>query len=219
AGRRTRCPRHSRSRSERRLVHYSTAPGPSQDRPTPHRNRPYSPPCPSRRHHQEGPRQNLRAAGRRRHCRRADRCRQRHRSCRRHRCQRQYPCPSPPSIAPHTTTSASAHEHSTHPANPKPVIAVLLGKRDGEGRGVTRLVHDLVTQAGGSISAEHGIGQSKLGELTRLGDPARLGAMRAIKQALDPKGIIKPDKLVPPFGPTQESASTELREALREHSD
>ena len=76
---------------------------------------------------------------------------------------------------------------------------------DAEGRAVTRLVHDLVTEAGGSISAEHGIGQSKLGELARLGDPARLGAMRAIKQALDPKGIMNPGKLVPPFGLAQES--------------
>jgi FAD/FMN-containing dehydrogenase len=60
------------------------------------------------------------------------------------------------------------------------------------------MVHDLVTAAGGSISAEHGIGQMRLGELARLGDPARLGAMRAIKQALDPHGIMNPGKLVPP---------------------
>ena len=62
---------------------------------------------------------------------------------------------------------------------------------------VTTLVHDLVTEAGGSISAEHGIGQMKLAELTRLGGIARLQAMRAIKRALDPKGIMNPGKLVP----------------------
>lgn len=61
---------------------------------------------------------------------------------------------------------------------------------------VTRFVHDLVTSAGGSISAEHGIGQTRLDELERLSDPARLGAMRAIKQALDPLGIMNPGKLV-----------------------
>jgi FAD/FMN-containing dehydrogenase len=66
------------------------------------------------------------------------------------------------------------------------------------GAAVTAFVHDLVTSAGGSISAEHGIGQMKLAELARLGDPARLAAMRAIKQALDPKGIMNPGKLVPP---------------------
>jgi FAD/FMN-containing dehydrogenase len=64
---------------------------------------------------------------------------------------------------------------------------------------VTRLVHDLVGEAGGSISAEHGIGQSKLAELARTAGPARLAALRAIKQALDPAGIMNPGKLVPPL--------------------
>jgi FAD/FMN-containing dehydrogenase len=61
---------------------------------------------------------------------------------------------------------------------------------------ITRLVDDLVTAAAGSISAEHGIGQMKLEELERLASPARLGAMRAIKHALDPLGIMNPGKLV-----------------------
>jgi FAD/FMN-containing dehydrogenase len=68
---------------------------------------------------------------------------------------------------------------------------------DTAGAEVTRLVHDLVAAAGGSISAEHGIGQAKVAELARLADPARLGALRAIKRALDPKGIMNPGKLVP----------------------
>jgi FAD/FMN-containing dehydrogenase len=62
---------------------------------------------------------------------------------------------------------------------------------------ISRMVHDLVTLAGGSISAEHGIGQMKLAELERLAPPARIHAMRAIKQALDPLGIMNPGKLVP----------------------
>jgi FAD/FMN-containing dehydrogenase len=66
-----------------------------------------------------------------------------------------------------------------------------------EGGAVTCFVHDLVTDAGGSISAEHGIGQMKLGELERLGGAGRLAAMRAIKQALDPHNIMNPGKLVP----------------------
>ncbi|HEY5713466.1 MAG TPA: FAD-binding oxidoreductase [Allosphingosinicella sp.] len=68
---------------------------------------------------------------------------------------------------------------------------------EDEGHLVSAFVHDLVTQAGGSISAEHGIGQMKVAELARLGDPARLGAMRAIKAALDPRNIMNPGKLVP----------------------
>jgi FAD/FMN-containing dehydrogenase len=62
---------------------------------------------------------------------------------------------------------------------------------------VTRLVHDLVGEAGGSISAEHGIGRSKLAELQRTAEPARLAALRAIKRALDPAGIMNPGKLLP----------------------
>jgi FAD/FMN-containing dehydrogenase len=73
-----------------------------------------------------------------------------------------------------------------------------------EAPGITRFVHDLVVALGGSISAEHGIGQMKIGELARLGPPARLAAMRAIKQALDPLGLFNPGKLVPlaPVPPT-----------------
>ena len=58
------------------------------------------------------------------------------------------------------------------------------------------LVHDLVDAAGGSISAEHGIGQMKRDELARLSDPVRMASLRAIKQALDPKGIMNPGKLL-----------------------
>ena len=50
--------------------------------------------------------------------------------------------------------------------------------------------------AGGSISAEHGIGQMKVDELERLAAPARLATIRAIKAALDPNAILNPGKLV-----------------------
>jgi FAD/FMN-containing dehydrogenase len=53
-------------------------------------------------------------------------------------------------------------------------------------------VHDLVHEMGGSVSAEHGIGRLKTGDLARYGDPAKLAAMRAIKRALDPAGIMNP---------------------------
>jgi FAD/FMN-containing dehydrogenase len=73
-----------------------------------------------------------------------------------------------------------------------------------EAPSVTAFVHDLTVAAGGSISAEHGIGQMRLAELARLSDPARLGAMRAIKAALDPAGIMNPGKLVPPLANAQD---------------
>jgi len=68
---------------------------------------------------------------------------------------------------------------------------------DSEGAEITEFVHDLVTAAGGSISAEHGIGQLKRAEFARLAPPGRIHALRAIKQALDPLGIMNPGKLVP----------------------
>ncbi len=66
----------------------------------------------------------------------------------------------------------------------------------GEAKAISARVHDLVTQWKGSISAEHGIGQLKRAELARLGDPVALGLLRAVKQALDPKGLLNPGKLL-----------------------
>jgi FAD/FMN-containing dehydrogenase len=64
-----------------------------------------------------------------------------------------------------------------------------------EGDAVSRFVHDLVTAVGGSISAEHGIGQMKTAELVRTANAAHIAAQRAIKAALDPNGIMNPGKL------------------------
>ena len=65
-----------------------------------------------------------------------------------------------------------------------------------QGMAISAFVHDLVTQWGGSISAEHGIGQMKVDELGRLGDPVQLAVMRSVKRALDPQGLLNPGKLV-----------------------
>ncbi|UWQ18836.1 FAD-binding oxidoreductase [Jannaschia sp. M317] len=53
-------------------------------------------------------------------------------------------------------------------------------------------VHDLTHSHGGSVSAEHGVGRLKVGDLERYVDPTKLLAMRAIKGALDPRGIMNP---------------------------
>lgn len=65
-----------------------------------------------------------------------------------------------------------------------------------DGKAISRHVHELVTAWGGSISAEHGIGQLKRDELARLADPVQLAMMRAVKHALDPNGLLNPGKLV-----------------------
>lgn len=57
-------------------------------------------------------------------------------------------------------------------------------------------MHDLVARYGGSFSAEHGIGQLKREELVRYKHPVALEIMRSIKQALDPKGIMNPGKVL-----------------------
>ncbi|WP_323040509.1 FAD-binding oxidoreductase [Gemmobacter sp.] len=62
----------------------------------------------------------------------------------------------------------------------------------GRADAVKELVHDIVHARGGSVSAEHGLGRAKTGDLTRYGDPSRVAAMRAIKAALDPAGILNP---------------------------
>ena len=57
---------------------------------------------------------------------------------------------------------------------------------------VKTAVHDLAHSFGGSISAEHGIGRLKMPDLETYGDPTKLVMMRAIKDALDPRGIMNP---------------------------
>jgi FAD/FMN-containing dehydrogenase len=66
----------------------------------------------------------------------------------------------------------------------------------GDGMQISHEVNDLVTRWGGSISAEHGIGQLKRDELARLGDPVALDIMRRVKAALDPACLLNPGKLV-----------------------
>ncbi|OJY28662.1 MAG: hydroxyacid dehydrogenase [Rhodobacterales bacterium 65-51] len=63
---------------------------------------------------------------------------------------------------------------------------------DGLREAVKTCVHDLVHRFDGSISAEHGIGRLKVKDLETYGDPVKLIAMRAIKTALDPLGILNP---------------------------
>lgn len=61
---------------------------------------------------------------------------------------------------------------------------------------LSALVHDSAHAFGGSISAEHGIGQRKLQMLTHYKSPVELDLMRRIKQALDPKNLLNPGKVL-----------------------
>ena len=63
---------------------------------------------------------------------------------------------------------------------------------------VNTLVFDQVARFEGSISAEHGVGQLKLGQLPHYKDPVALTMMRAIKRALDPHHLLNPGKVISP---------------------
>jgi FAD/FMN-containing dehydrogenase len=62
---------------------------------------------------------------------------------------------------------------------------------------ITARVYEVVQALDGSISAEHGIGQMKRGLMPSIKSPVELAMMRTVKQALDPKGLLNPGKLLP----------------------
>jgi FAD/FMN-containing dehydrogenase len=65
-----------------------------------------------------------------------------------------------------------------------------------EREAVNRIVYDTVAELGGSISAEHGLGQLKRDEILRHKPAIELELMRALKRTLDPKGLMNPGKVL-----------------------
>ena len=61
---------------------------------------------------------------------------------------------------------------------------------------VNRVVYEVIAELGGSISAEHGLGQLKREEIRAHKDPLELELMQRIKQALDPRGLMNPGKVL-----------------------
>ena len=66
----------------------------------------------------------------------------------------------------------------------------------GQREALARVVYDVVDRYGGSISAEHGIGQAKRDDLERYRSETEITLMRAIKTALDPQGLLNPGKVI-----------------------
>lgn len=64
---------------------------------------------------------------------------------------------------------------------------------------ITEAVDDVALDLGGSFSAEHGIGLSKLDSMARRKDQVALQMMHAVKLAFDPKGLLNPGKVLPPL--------------------
>ncbi|MDH3235541.1 MAG: FAD-binding oxidoreductase, partial [Alphaproteobacteria bacterium] len=66
----------------------------------------------------------------------------------------------------------------------------------GQWERMNAIVHDIVADIGGSISAEHGLGRLRREEIRRYKSETELEMMRAIKRTLDPKGIMNPGKVI-----------------------
>ncbi|MDF2233654.1 FAD-binding oxidoreductase [Albimonas sp. CAU 1670] len=66
-----------------------------------------------------------------------------------------------------------------------------------ETHAINRIVHDLVAEMNGSITAEHGVGRLRMHEMARLKDPVEMALMRRLKAAMDPDGLLNPGKLLP----------------------
>ncbi len=76
----------------------------------------------------------------------------------------------------------------------------VLGPEPADTR-VDAAVARLAAADGGSVAAEHGVGRAKTGWLAWTKSPAEIAAMRAIKSALDPAGLLNPGVLLPPEDP------------------
>ena len=76
---------------------------------------------------------------------------------------------------------------------PKDAASPILAEHAAE---ITQIVHDQAMAHSGSISAEHGVGRLKRDELETLRPPAATQTMKAIKTALDPDGIMNPNRVV-----------------------
>lgn len=82
------------------------------------------------------------------------------------------------------------HYNPLSPPNWEP--ARFAAERDA----INRIVHDIVSDFGGSISAEHGIGRLRLDENERYKDPVELDLMRTVKRAIDPFDLMNPGKVL-----------------------
>ena len=77
-----------------------------------------------------------------------------------------------------------------------PVGQTLEVFREGPAGKLSACVHDVAADLGGSFSAEHGVGLLKIDELERYKSKEALALMRAVKNALDPAGIMNPGKML-----------------------
>ena len=70
--------------------------------------------------------------------------------------------------------------------------------RDTVALRIRRAMNDVASALGGTFSAEHGVGRTLTGEMSRYKPPVELALMRAVKQAFDPSGLFNPGRVLPP---------------------
>lgn len=80
-----------------------------------------------------------------------------------------------------------------NPMPPEGVTSASFATRRGE---INRIVHDIVADLGGSISAEHGLGQLRTAEMAHYKSAVERELMKALKKTLDPQNLMNPDKVV-----------------------
>ncbi|WP_245474623.1 FAD-binding oxidoreductase [Bradyrhizobium sp. Leo121] len=80
--------------------------------------------------------------------------------------------------------------------NPMPPLGISSSQFNERRSEINRIVHDIVADLGGSISAEHGVGQLRRSEMLRYKSPAELNALRLLKQAFDPHNLMNPGKVI-----------------------
>jgi FAD/FMN-containing dehydrogenase len=73
-----------------------------------------------------------------------------------------------------------------------------LSDRDAVAQRIRRVVNDVASSLRGTFSAEHGVGRTLTGEMSRYKPPVELALMRAVKQAFDPRGLFNPGRVLPP---------------------
>ncbi|GLR88792.1 FAD-binding oxidoreductase [Bradyrhizobium iriomotense] len=72
-----------------------------------------------------------------------------------------------------------------------------LGDRDAVAQRIRRAMNDVASSLRGTFSAEHGVGRTLTGEMSRYKPPVELTLMRAVKQAFDPKDLFNPGRVLP----------------------
>ncbi|MBR1133978.1 FAD-binding oxidoreductase [Bradyrhizobium iriomotense] len=83
-----------------------------------------------------------------------------------------------------------------------------LPDRDAVGQRIRRAMNDVASSLRGTFSAEHGVGRTLTGEMTRYKPPVELALMRAVKQAFDPSGLFNPGRVLPPSSAADMAAAS-----------